>query len=119
MTGQFRIVALPVWPGRAPIGSGQEVLGLLLGVVLASALSLTRIARWIGLEAFPPGWSNLRATLARDEADADALMQLGTLYGPTHQPALARRTFRPCLESHGGATWRWEIQQALARLADG
>ncbi len=56
--------------------------------------------------------------LAMDESDADALMQLGTLYLRTHQPVLARRTFRQCLESHGGAKWRWEIQQSLARLID-
>jgi tetratricopeptide (TPR) repeat protein len=57
--------------------------------------------------------------LAMDETDADALMQLGTLFVRTEQPALARRAFRQCLELEGGAKWRWEIQQALSRLGDG
>jgi tetratricopeptide (TPR) repeat protein len=56
--------------------------------------------------------------LAMDETDADALMQLGTLFLRTDQPALARRTFRQCLELEGGAKWRWEIDQALARLGE-
>ena len=54
-----------------------------------------------------------------DETDADALMQLGTLYVRIEQPAPARRAFRQCLELEGGAKWRWEIHQALARLGEG
>jgi len=61
----------------------------------------------------------LEAILDRDETDADALMQLGTLFVKTEQAALARRTFRHCLELEAGAKWRWEIGQALARLGDG
>ncbi len=57
--------------------------------------------------------------LAMDETDADALMQLGTLYVRSEQPALARRAFRQCLELEGGAKWRWEIHQTLARLGEG
>ena len=57
--------------------------------------------------------------LALDETDADALMQLGSLYLRTDQRALARKTFRQCLELEGGLKWRWEIGQALARLGDG
>ena len=57
--------------------------------------------------------------LALDDTDADALMQLGTLYVRTEQPGLARRAFRQCLELEGGAKWRWEIHQAMARLGDG
>jgi tetratricopeptide (TPR) repeat protein len=57
--------------------------------------------------------------LALDETDADALMQLGTLYLRTDQPSLARRTFRQCLELERGAKWRWEISQALAKLGEG
>jgi tetratricopeptide (TPR) repeat protein len=56
--------------------------------------------------------------LARDETDADALLQLGTIYARTGQPALARRAFRQCLELEGGARWRWEIDQALRRLGE-
>jgi hypothetical protein len=58
----------------------------------------------------------LERILARDETDADALMQLGTLYLRTEQPILARRTFQQCLQLGEGVKWRWEIQQALARL---
>jgi tetratricopeptide (TPR) repeat protein len=65
-------------------------------------------------------WTDARrgfeAVLALDEDDADALMQLGALYVRTEQTALARRTFRQCLETEGGAKWRWEIVQALAKL---
>jgi tetratricopeptide (TPR) repeat protein len=56
--------------------------------------------------------------LTLDETDADALMQLGTLYLRTDQPALARRTFRQCLDLEGGAKWRWEIAQALAKMGE-
>lgn len=56
--------------------------------------------------------------LAMDETDADALMQLGTLLLRTDQPALARRTFRQCLELEGGAKWRWEIGRALSRMGE-
>ena len=57
--------------------------------------------------------------VAMDDNDADALMQLGTLFVRTEQPGMARRAFRQCLELDGGAKWRWEIQQELARLGDG
>lgn len=158
MTRQYRIVALSIWPGLAQVWSGQEILGLLLGLFFASALNLAVVGRWIWFEAFPPGWSDFFAYLAAitwlasftytlwwvgfchpdrhrreidqlyreaqeaylqgrwidarrrieriltmDESDADALMQLGTIYLRTQQPVLARRSFRQCLESHGGA----------------
>jgi tetratricopeptide (TPR) repeat protein len=68
-------------------------------------------------------WNDARRgfeqVLAYDETDADALMHLGALYVRTEQPALARRTFRQCLELEGGAKWRWEIDQALRRLGEG
>ncbi|MFO0907874.1 MAG: hypothetical protein U0794_05850 [Isosphaeraceae bacterium] len=54
--------------------------------------------------------------VSMDDGDADALMQLGTLFVRTEQPALARRAFRQCLELEGGGKWRWEIQQSLRRL---
>ncbi len=54
--------------------------------------------------------------LALDETDADALMQLGALFIRTDQRALARRSFRQCLELEGVRKWRWEIAQALAKL---
>jgi len=72
-------------------------------------------------EAYLQGrWSasknSLEQILARDDGDADALMQLGSIYLRTQQPALARRTFLQCLELRQGVKWRWEIQQALARM---
>lgn len=77
-----------------------------------------------GTEAYLQGrWHEARRRFERilsmDEMDADALMQLGTLYVRIEQPAQARRAFRLCLELEGGAKWRWEIQRALARMEDG
>jgi hypothetical protein len=173
MPRRFRIIALSVWPGLAQIWSGQEVLGLLLGVFFASALNLAIVSRWIWIDAFATGLCDFLATLAgfswlmsfgytvwwiglchpdrhrqeierlfreaqetylqgrwseskkrieqilaRDETDADALMQLGSLYVRTREPSLARRAFLQCLESSQGAKWRWEIQRALARLGE-
>jgi tetratricopeptide (TPR) repeat protein len=60
----------------------------------------------------------LETILERDGTDADALMQLGTLFVKTDQPSLARQTFKQCTELDSGAKWRWEIGQALARLGD-
>jgi tetratricopeptide (TPR) repeat protein len=76
------------------------------------------------LEAYLQGhWNDARGhyerILAMDETDADALLHLGTLFLRTDQPALARRSFRQCLELEGGAKWRWEIDQALGRLGEG
>jgi tetratricopeptide (TPR) repeat protein len=68
--------------------------------------------RWI--EAI----GRIERILARDESDADALMQLGSLYVRTHQPTLARQAFTQCLESNRGVKWRWEIERALARLGE-
>jgi hypothetical protein len=173
MPRRFRIIALSFWPGLAQIWSGQEVLGLLLGVFFASALNAAIVSRWIWREAFPADWPDFFAILAvatwlaglgysvwwvglchpdrhrgeidrlfreaqeaylqgrwhdardrlerilsRDETDADALMQLGTVYWRTDQAAAARRAFAQCLELKGGSKWRWEIEQALARLSD-
>jgi len=173
MPRRFRIVALSAWPGLAQIWSGQEVLGLLLGVFFASAVNLAIVSRWIWIDAFATGLSDFLATLAgfswlvsfgytvwwiglchpdrhrqeierlfreaqetylqgrwseskkrieqilaRDETDADALMQLGSLYVRTREPSLARRAFLQCLESSQGTKWRWEIQRALARLGE-
>jgi len=58
----------------------------------------------------------LERILAWDETDADALMQLATVYQRTDQPDLARHTLQQCLQLREGEKWRWEIQQALARL---
>jgi hypothetical protein len=74
-------------------------------------------------EAYLQGrWSEskkrIERILARDETDADALMQLGSLYLRTREPSMARRAFLQCLESSQGAKWRWEIQRALARLSE-
>lgn len=65
-------------------------------------------------------WDDSRKTLERllaiDETDADALMQLATLYQRTLQFDLARTTYRQCQDLEGGAKWKWEIRQALASM---
>ena len=149
-------MALSFWPGLAQIWSGQEVLGLLLGLLFASALNLAIVSRWIWNEALAPGWSDFLAILAVvswfaslgytiwwvglchperhrreierlfreaheaylqgrwtdskrrierilawDEADADALMQLGSLYLRTHQPAFGSPYVPPVLRIKG------------------
>ena len=58
----------------------------------------------------------LEQILARDETDADALMQLATLYERTDQPDLARQTLQQCIQLKEGGKWRWEIGRALAKL---
>jgi tetratricopeptide (TPR) repeat protein len=155
------------------IWSGQEVLGLILGVTFAAMLNLAMVARFIWTESFASGWPEFLSALvvchwltslgytlwwiwlchperhraeidrlfreatefylqghwnearrryerilSMDETDADALMQLGTLYVRVEQPALARRAFRQCLDLEGGVKWRWEIRQALTRIGD-
>jgi hypothetical protein len=73
------------------------------------------------MEAYLQGrWNDARKRIERiltmDEADADALLQLGTIYARMGQPGLARRALRQCLELEGGSRWRWEIEKELARL---
>ena len=72
-------------------------------------------------EAYLQGrWRDSRRRLERilawDETDADALMQLATLYQRTDQPDLARQALHQCIQLKQGEKWRWEIQQALATL---
>ena len=50
--------ALAVWPGLAQIWSGQEALGLFLGVCFASVVESGDCLRWIWKEIFAPGWSD-------------------------------------------------------------
>jgi tetratricopeptide (TPR) repeat protein len=52
--------------------------------------------------------------LARDESDAEALLQIGLVRLRAGQPLLARQAFRDCLKTERGAQWRWEIEHALA-----
>lgn len=81
-----------------------------------------RLFREAGEHYLQGRWNEARKRyeqiLAMDETDADALMQLGTLFARTDQHALARKTFRQCLELEAGAKWRWEIGQVLARLGE-
>lgn len=118
-SGFFGALALCVWAGafaytlwwswaKHPIGHRAEI---------------DRLFRE-ATEAYLRGhWQDARGRFERivemDEGDADALMQLGTLFVRSEQPALARRSFRRCLESEGGAKWRWEIQQVVNRLDGG
>jgi cytochrome c-type biogenesis protein CcmH/NrfG len=64
MPRRFRIVALSFWPGLAQVWSGQEVLGLFLGLLFASALNAAIVARWIWQGAFPPASADFFAMLA-------------------------------------------------------
>ncbi len=164
---------LTLWPGLAQVWTGQEVLGLILAALFASAANAAILTHFVWTDAVPPAWpaffalvasltwasalaytvwwiwrchperhrdeidslyraalesylqgrwnesrSRLEAILMRDENDVDALLQLATLYTRINQPDLARRTYRQCLDLDGGTKWRWEIQQALARLGD-
>ncbi|AMV39351.1 tetratricopeptide repeat protein [Planctomyces sp. SH-PL62] len=73
------------------------------------------------LEAYLQGrWNDSRRRveriLALDDTDADALLHLGAIHVRTHQPELARRAFRQCLEQDGGSKWRWEVERALTSL---
>jgi Tetratricopeptide repeat len=137
-TLNLAIVARWIWTDAFTPG-WSEFLGILALVSWLASLGYT--VWWVGLchparhrheidklfrqahESYLQGrWSDARRRLeqilARDESDADALMQLATLYLRTEQPNLARRTFQQCLQSSGGAKWRWEIEQALARLVE-
>jgi tetratricopeptide (TPR) repeat protein len=73
------------------------------------------------MEAYLQGrWDDARKrierVLAMDDADADALLQLGTILARTRQYGPAKRAFRQCLDQDGGDKWRWEVETALARL---
>jgi tetratricopeptide (TPR) repeat protein len=126
------------WIWREVFAPGWTEFFLILAILWWAA-SLIYTFWWIGLchpdrhrleidrlyreahEAYLQGrWRDskrrLEQILARDETDADALMQLATLYQRTDQPDLARKTLQQCLQSREGAKWRWEIEQALARL---
>ena len=67
-------------------------------------------------------WDDSRKTLERlltlDDTDADALMQLASLYQRTGQVELARTSYRQCQDLEGGAKWKWEIAQAMKMLVD-
>jgi hypothetical protein len=133
------VIARYIWSDLFPAG-WADFFGTLAIVTWWASLAYS--VWWVGLchpdrhrrqidnlfraaqEAYLQGrWADARRgieqILARDETDADALMQLGTIYLRTHQPALARRAFVQCLELKGGVKWRWEIGQALARLGKG
>jgi hypothetical protein len=93
MTRQVRIVALSSRPGLAPIASGQEGLGILLGMFFAAALNVAAIGRWIRLEAPPSGWADF-ADLA-GEPELYHLVGAFLSSGPTpdrDRPALPRGT---------------------------
>jgi cytochrome c-type biogenesis protein CcmH/NrfG len=130
------IMARWIWTEAFPPG-WCEFFGIF--AVLSWVASLSYAVWWVGFchpdrhareidklfreaqEAYLQGrWSEAKARLerilARDESDADVLMQLGSLYVRTQQASLARRTFLQCLELKGGVKWRWEIEQALRRL---
>jgi cytochrome c-type biogenesis protein CcmH/NrfG len=58
----------------------------------------------------------LEQTLALDENDADAWMQLGSLFVRTGRADEGRHALRQCLVVDPTRKWRWEVEQALTRL---
>jgi hypothetical protein len=132
----FAIVSRWIWTDAFP-GAWPDFFAVL--TVMTWIASLTYTLWWVGFchperhreeieglfreahEAYLQGrWTDAKRRIERilvmDESDIDALMQLGTIYSRIDQSALARQTFRQCLELQGGSKWRWEIQQALRRL---
>jgi hypothetical protein len=114
--GMFAIVALVHWS----VSLGFTLWWTMFCHPERYRAEIDRLYR-TAIEAYLQGrWNDARRCfeqiLTLDETDADALMQLGSLYVRTDQSAAARRAFRQCLEQEGGAKWRWEIQHALVRL---
>ena len=130
------IVTRFVWTEALP-ASGPAFAATVAGTTWASALGYSLWWLWRchpdgyrgeidrlyreALELYLQGrWDEARrlleSLLTRDEADSDALMQLGTIYSRAGQDSLAIRTFRQCLDTEGGTKWRWEIDRALAKL---
>lgn len=64
MPRRLWIAVLSVWPGMPQVWSGQEVLGLILGVTFAAILNLAMVARFIWTESFASGWPDFFAALA-------------------------------------------------------
>ena len=138
-TLNLAIVARYIWTDAFPSG-WAELFGILALLTWTSAVGYTCWWAWLchperhrleidrlyrdAIEAYLQGrWNDCRRRLERiltmDENDAEALLQLGTLYVRMEQPSQARRTFRQCLELEGGAKWRWEIEQAILGLDRG
>ena len=95
---EFRIYGLVGWS----LSSGSASPG--------DRTAVSRGPRGVFARRWIESKQRIERILARDETDADALMQLGSLYVRTREPALARHAFHQCLESRG-AKWRWEIQK--------
>jgi len=135
-TLNLAIVARFIWTDAFPAG-WRDLLGIIALLTWVSSLAYTLWWIWLchperhrleierlyrdALEAYLQGrWNDARRRLERiltmDENDADALLQLATLYVRMEQPTQARRAFRQCLELEGGTKWRWELEQALLRL---
>ncbi len=119
MPKRFRVFALSFWPGLPQIWSGQEVLGLLLGLLFASTLNLAIATRWIWSEAFAPGWADFFAILAI----ASWIVSLGyTLWwvGLCHPDRHRReieRLFREAHEAYLQGRWkdsRLRLERILA-----
>ncbi len=75
----------------------------------------------LALELYLQGrWDEARRRLehaiALDETDADAWVQLGTLYARTERFDEARQAFRQCLAVDPSEKWKWEVEEALARI---
>ena len=112
-------MALSVWPGLAQIWSGQEVLGLLLALVFASALNLAIVSRWIWNEAFAPGWSDFLAMLAVVSWFASfgyTVWWVGLCHPDRHRQEI-ERLFREAQEAYLQGRWtdsKSRIERILA-----
>lgn len=139
VTLNLAIIGRFLWTEALPYG-WTEYSAALSGCIWLASLGYTLWWVWLchperhraeidrlyreAIESYLQGkWNEARRRLERvltlDETDADALMQLGTLYVRTEQSTLARRAFRQCQELDGEGKWGWEIEQALKRLGDG
>jgi len=107
------------WPGLAQIWTGQEVLGLLLASLFAATLNLAMIARWIWIEAFPPGWVNflaLSAVLAWGAGFCYTVWWVWLCHPERHRREI-ERLFQESLEAYLQGRWnesRKRVERILA-----
>ena len=117
---RYRVVALTIWPGLAQIWSGQEALGLLLGVCFASAFNLAIVSRWIWREVFAAGWADFFLVLAALWWVASLVYTVWWigLCHPDRHRALIDRLYREAHEAYLQGRWRdskRRLEQILAR----
>ena len=110
---------LTIWPGLAQIGTGQEVLGLILAALFAVSLNLAVVARWIWTEVFAAGWSEGFATMALLTWLVSCAYTLGWIWlcHPDRHRSEIERLFRDAMEAYLQGRWndsRKRIERILA-----